>query len=84
MYILNWQLLYDWLWMLGFFVVCVVSSVEMVVDSYYVCSLVVGEYCGVVIVILDIVCYILYINLSVGLEFVVVECLVKMSCLFDL
>lgn len=70
--------------MLGFFVVCVVSSVEMVVDSYYVCSLVVGEYCGVVIVILDIVCYILYINLSVGLEFVVVECLVKMSCLFDL
>lgn len=70
--------------MLGFFVVRAVSSVETVADSYYVRSLAVGEYRGVVIVISDIVRYILYINLSVGLEFVVVECLAKMSRLFDL
>lgn len=84
MYTLNWQLLYDWLWMLGFFAARAVSGVETVADSYYARSLAVGEYCGVVTAVLDIARHTLHINLSVGLELVAAECLAKMSRLLDL
>lgn len=53
-------------------------------DSYYACSLAVGEYRGVVTAIPDIARHTLHINLSAGLEPVAAECLAKMSCLFDL
>ena len=84
MYTLNWQPPYDWSWMLGFLAARAVSSVETGADSYYACSLAVGEYRGVVTAIPDIARHTLHINLSAGLEPVAAECLAKMSCLFDL
>ena len=84
MYTLNWQLPYDWPWMLGFLADRAVDGVETVGTLTYARSLAIGQHRGVVSVVPDLEANVLQVTLSPGLQPVARECLAKMAQLFDL